>query len=291
VLKKHRVIKDLLVSILGSKTMLITEGAEWKRARSAFNPGLTLSHLMTLVPGIVDDSMIFREVLLNAADSEQILQIEVAARYLAIDIMGRVILDFSFNSQASFNDFVTTFLAAVEVLPEVQSAFSPRRLNFISFFKRRYYEWKMNAYLGKVLDERRKLRESNAKDIQYAKSGRKPVIDLALDVYTAQQEEEGRTGKRTGSDQEFRQFAIDNMKTFLQAGYDTTSSTLAYTYYLLSWHPEALERVRAELDQVFGEDANLTADRIKNKPYLISKLDYTTAVVKSLYVLIIKECR
>lgn len=264
--------------------MLITEGAEWKRARSAFNPGLTISHLMTLVPGIVDDSMIFKQVLLNAADSGQILQIEVAARYLAIDIMGRAILDFSFNSQVSFNEFVATFLAAVEVLPEVQSPFSPRRLDFVSFFKRKYYEWKMNAYLGKVLDERWKLRETNAKDIQNAKRGRKPVIDLALDEYTTQQEEESRTGKRTGSDQEFRQFAIDNMKTFLQAGYDTTSSTLAYVYYLLGWHLEALGKVRAELDQVFGDDANLTADRIKNEPYLVNKLDYTTAVIKGLSI-------
>jgi hypothetical protein len=66
--------------------MLYTEGAMWKRARTLFNPGFAIGHLMTLVPGIVEDTLSFRQILSKHSDSGEILQIEPAARLLAIDV-------------------------------------------------------------------------------------------------------------------------------------------------------------------------------------------------------------
>ena len=46
---------------------------------------------------------------------------------------------------------------------------------------------------------------------------------------------------------------IDEMKQYLWAGTETTALTLAWSLYLLSMHPEALERIRAEARSVCGE--------------------------------------
>ena len=43
------------------------------------------------------------------------------------------------------------------------------------------------------------------------------------------------------------------MKQYLWAGTETTALTLAWTLYLLSQHPEALERIRAEARAVCGD--------------------------------------
>ena len=43
-----------------------------------------------------------------------------------------------------------------------------------------------------------------------------------------------------------RQQVIDEMKQYLWAGTETTALTLAWSLYLLSMHPEALERIREE---------------------------------------------
>ena len=43
------------------------------------------------------------------------------------------------------------------------------------------------------------------------------------------------------------------MKQYLWAGTETTALTLAWSLYLLSMHPEALERIRAEARAVCGE--------------------------------------
>src|SRR3972149_3832144 len=49
-----------------------------------------------------------------------------------------------------------------------------------------------------------------------------------------------------------RQQVIDEMKQYLWAGTETTALPLAWSLYLLSMHPEALERIRAEARSVCG---------------------------------------
>ena len=41
-----------------------------------------------------------------------------------------------------------------------------------------------------------------------------------------------------------------------------------------------LERVRKELDEVFGPDVNSVADQLKNDAYMLNRLDYTMAVTR-----------
>jgi len=46
----------------------------------------------------------------------------------------------------------------------------------------------------------------------------------------------------------------DEVATFLIAGHETTALSLTYTTTLLSWHPEARERVREEAREVLGDE-------------------------------------
>jgi cytochrome P450 len=64
-----------------------------------------------------------------------------------------------------------------------------------------------------------------------------------------------------------------NVLTMLLAGEDTTSSTAAWALYYLAEHPDALRRVRAEADEVLG-DQRLPAD-----PATVGRLRYAEAVV------------
>ena len=46
---------------------------------------------------------------------------------------------------------------------------------------------------------------------------------------------------------------VAHSRTFLLAGYETTSNALAYTAYLLALHPEVQERLCSEIDDYFSE--------------------------------------
>lgn len=56
------------------------------------------------------------------------------------------------------------------------------------------------------------------------------------------------TGKRMS-----RRQIRDELMTFLLAGHETTANGLAWMWYLLSSHPEARERMHAEVDAVLGD--------------------------------------
>ncbi len=64
----------------------------------------------------------------------------------------------------------------------------------------------------------------------------------------------------------------DEIVTFLLAGHETTSNTLAWAFWLLSQHPEVERRVRAELEAVLGGRTPAAAD--------LDRLVVTEAVVK-----------
>lgn len=64
-----------------------------------------------------------------------------------------------------------------------------------------------------------------------------------------------------------------------QAGHDTTSSTIAYAYYLLGKNPECLKMIRDEHDRVLGSVAD-TPEAIRKNPHLLNQLEYTLAVTR-----------
>ena len=133
----------------------------------------------------------------------------------------------------------------------------------------------MDRYLSRELDNRFAMRQDIKQDIKNKRS--KPVVDLALDAYLAEQPEKASI---RGLDPTFKEFAMSQMKTFLFAGHDTTSSTLCYAYHLLSKTPTAKQKLCAEHDEVLGPDPSKAASLISSTPHLLSKLPYTLAVIK-----------
>lgn len=106
----------------------------------------------------------------------------------------------------------------------------------------------------------------------------KPVIDLALDTYLLGQ---GVDEKRERPMEEtFKTMSMNQIKLFIFAGHDTTSSTLCYIYYLLQKNTKMQKKLHAELDDVFGTDLAKTAGLITETPHLLNKLPYTVAVIK-----------
>jgi cytochrome P450 len=59
----------------------------------------------------------------------------------------------------------------------------------------------------------------------------------------------------------------------MEAGSDTTASTLLSFLLAMIAHPEVLKRIQAEEDQVCGVLRSPTSDDIKNLPYLKACMD------------------
>jgi cytochrome P450 len=81
-------------------------------------------------------------------------------------------------------------------------------------------------------------------------------------------------------DPSFLTDVLAHLRIFLLAGFDTTSYVLCVIFWLLQQNPNSLAKVRAEHDGVFGSDAALAAQRVKDDPTLLNQLPYTSAVIK-----------
>ncbi|KAK9326564.1 cytochrome P450 [Lipomyces starkeyi] len=200
---------------------------------------------------------------------------EDAATRLTIDIIGQVVLDTDLHAQTTENELVNAFRHSITWTPKAGRwnplvNFNPMRPIMTWWYKRT-----MDAYLGNVID----ARFASQRKLAFEKGG-KHVIDLALDEYQAQVAGNSVDMLASAPDQHFKKVVIDNMKTFLFAGHDTTSSMICYVYHLLGLHPEHLARVRQEHDEVFGIDTSKAPGMIKGTPQLLNNLPYTLAVIK-----------
>lgn len=133
----------------------------------------------------------------------------------------------------------------------------------------------MIDHVGSLLD-----RQFHSQEGQGGKlAQRKYVMDLALKTYSAESEPP-RKETNGKLDPIFRQYAIDQMLTFIFGGHDTTSSTIAYVYHMLSLHPDIHGRVIAEHNEVFGAGYEDVAKILARNTYRLNKLEITTAVIK-----------
>jgi cytochrome P450 len=76
----------------------------------------------------------------------------------------------------------------------------------------------------------------------------------------------------------------DEVVTMLLAGHDTTALTLTYTWFLLSRHPDARERVHDELDAVVG-DGPPTMDDVREFEFLEWVIDEAMRLYPPVYTI------
>jgi cytochrome P450 len=156
--------------------------------------------------------------------------------------------------------------------PDLMSlAGTQRPLQIFNIF-RPFVQWwnlrQMDTYVGNILEQRFASRNTRGK--------KKHVIDLALETYL----KENNVDETSRLDPKFKDAALRNIKIFIFAGHDTSSSSICYCHYQLSQHPAALARLRVECEDIFGTDMTKTGDMIKANPYLLNKMKYGDAVIR-----------
>ena len=208
---------------------------------------------------------------------------ELATR-LTVDIIGKVVLDSDFNAQRSENAIVNTFRRQVVLMPPTGinpfAGLNPLR-NLQLFFNGR----KLDRLIGEELDRKfsaLKTSLNGSTEKPSRKDRKRSVVDLALEAYNNTTSSSNTNTIPGVMDATFRQNSIDSIKTFIFAGHDTTSSTIACVFYLLHQHPDCHAKLLTELDAIFGQhrDSAAIGEQIRANPYLINKLDYTTAIIK-----------
>uniref|UniRef100_A0A3Q3VTU7 Cholesterol 24-hydroxylase n=1 Tax=Mola mola TaxID=94237 RepID=A0A3Q3VTU7_MOLML len=112
-------------------------------------------------------------------------------------------------------------------------------------------------FISEVKEACRFLRETGAQWIQ----DRKTIITSA--------------GKEESMTKEDEEFMLDNFVTFFIAGQETTANLIALCIMQLAKHPDVLEKLKKELDEVIGMKQDLSYDDLGQLVYLSQVLKET----------------
>ena len=211
--------------------LVTTEGAPWRRLRRLAQPAFHHDRVAALAATMTDaiDAMRLRWHDLARAGAP----VDVADEFvgLTLRIVGRTLMSIDLGGEADRIDAaVTTGLEYLEsrlggLLPIPLSVPTPRNLRARRAIRT------LDAVIAGIVAGRRREPDHDA-------------VDLLAMLLAAVDEETG-SGL---SDVEIR----DQIITFIGAGHETTAVALAWTKYLLSQHPDADARLRAEVSCVLG---------------------------------------
>ncbi|XP_071780999.2 cholesterol 24-hydroxylase-like [Centroberyx gerrardi] len=129
---------------------------------------------------------------------------------------------------------------------------------------------KNRTFVNEVRQACQLLRSTGAKWIHSRKTAIQNGEEVPKDILTQIIK---AAGKEESMDKEDEEFMLDNFVTFFIAGQETTANQLAFCIMELGRHPEILEKVKKEVDDVIGMKQEISYDDL-------GKLIYLTQVLK-----------
>lgn len=194
---RHPFAVQFLRGLVGKKSIFSTTGAEWQAQRSWFSPAFSLTSITALVPGMVEEVLIFKEKLTKLAVTGETFSMNKVVIRLTFDVIARSGFDLRLYSQTKDNPIFMHFQGAVYWTAGVTDGIVKKLLSPIMMD---WHTHKLDKLLGALIKECYASSSDNR--------GTKSILDLALRGY---QKENGKV-ERSGQpdlDEEFMQIALD----------------------------------------------------------------------------------
>jgi cytochrome P450 len=284
--------KGYLDKFLGTNNLVSLEGAHWKTLRSMFNPGFSAANIMTLADSIIDASLTFCDVLRGKAETNELFELEDVATRLTIEIIGKAVLDVEIPAQRTTHPIVKYFRERVVMMPPADAVFPWQAVDLLRPLKLWWNGRQLDNAISVELDlkiQRRAKEFQEGSDDSAQGVKKRTVLDLALNAYEQEMSSSSHGSKASEKltrltdafqlPPGLKADIVDSLKTFIFAGHDTTSSTICWAFYLLHRHPDARKKLDAELNTFFPKGTS-AAEKIKQDPYIVNRLEYTTAVLR-----------
>jgi len=142
----------------------------------------------------------------------------------------------------------------------------------------------MDSFIHKELEKRfEEIKAERSSSKAQGNRRAKSVAALALEDYIIQKQQAKPANQEDLEsvclDENFARITVNQIRLFLFAGNDTTSSTIVYIFHFLSKNPHALSKLQEEHDLIFGTETDV-ATLLRANPVLINQCKYTLAVIK-----------
>lgn len=90
--KSDHLVQYMHSHITGGHQLFTTDGPMWKYWRSTFAHGFSSSHIMTIIPELIEEALVFRDILYEKAEEGEKFPLESITTNLAADLVGKFML-------------------------------------------------------------------------------------------------------------------------------------------------------------------------------------------------------
>ncbi|HEU5473235.1 MAG TPA: cytochrome P450 [Actinophytocola sp.] len=254
----YRPLKELL-----GDGLLTNEGDGWARQRRLVQPMFARRNLLGFGPAMLGAAA---DMLSGwaAAPPDTVFDMAGQMSALTLDVVGRTLFSSDLTGEAGgmAPALETVLVAYMRVVRNPLFWLVPNFERWPTPSRRR--AWRAETHLREVVDR-----------IIAARRAEPPVdrpADLLDMLLSARDESPAAEPARPRGDGDMTEQQVrDELMTFMLAGHETTANALAWTLFLLSTHPEARDRLAAEVDEVLAGRPPATEDA--------DKLEWTSAVV------------
>ncbi len=212
--------------------LVTSEGEFWRKQRRLVQPAFYKKQLVELYNVMQEEVQAYETGLRNRIQKEGTVDLSVEMTKITADIVCRTLFtsDNSSDQQTLYQaigaaqEFVVFCMQNPHLVP----------LTYINGKRRKFYKNKafLDQTIYALIEERRKSKQ----DIP-------DLLGMLMNV------EDADTGE-VMSNQQLR----DEVMTMYIAGQETSANALSWTLYLLAKHPEVLEKMRAEVQLVLGNN-------------------------------------
>ncbi len=230
--------------------LVTSEGEHWRRQRRLVQPAFYKTQLEDLFRGMTVVAEKYVEELAEKSALGENLDISKEMMAATARIVLKTL--FSTEDTADINEMYRVMMDAQDYL--VFRTVKPYLIPF-AYLNGQHRKFKkdiawFDAYIFKLINERRK--DPN------------PPNDLLTMMLTSKDEETGEVM----NDRALRDEAV----TLFAAGHETSATSLTWTLWLLSQHPDVVRKLRSEIETVLGDRMPSFED--------LRKLTYTMQVIQ-----------
>ncbi|XP_038200910.1 cytochrome P450 3A11-like [Arvicola amphibius] len=250
-----------------SKALTVSKDEEWKRLRALLSPAFTSGKLKEMFPIIEEYGDILVKYLRREAEKGKPLNMKESLGAYSMDVITSTSFGVSVDSLNNPKDpfvektrkflkvdFFDPFFFLLILFPFLVPIYEMLNISMfpkdsIAFFKKFVSRMKENR-----LDSKQKHR-----------------VDFLQLMMNTQNNSKDKESHKVLTDMEITAQSI----IFTFAGYDTTSSTLAFALYLLATHPDIQKKLQEEIDMALPNKAPLNYDKVMEMEYLDMVLNET----------------
>lgn len=236
---------DLFEPALGNG-LVTSSGETWRRSRRMVQPLFAKRHLgayadhMAAAAGDTLDRW-------DELPDGRAINLDSEILHVGLDTVGRALVSEDFSAEAElFELAISGGLHEIGVLSKTPAALTFQDVDRIGIIRAAKFNaprhWKRYVELVKIADDA--IAQRVDERLENGHGERDDLLRLLMET----------VDDETGEALDRRQ-VIDEMKTFVAAGHETTAHGLTWMFLLLSQNPAALAKLHAEVDSVLGGSA------------------------------------